>query len=403
MKINKAEINKHTNDDYLTRKLETEIKKYIDTPEVLVIYGARQVGKSTMIWNIAKELVNKYPIHYYSVNFEMDPDLLDPDRLISVLASDLDDNEKTILIIDEAQRIKNIGLFIKEIYDRKLPLKIILTGSASFAIKSDLKEPLTGRKFEFQLNPFSIEEIFNYEGIELRKTMSINTKLGKILDNYLVYGGYPQVFFTQNPELKTKRLKEIVNTYINKDLVELFAIDTPNEVRIVTNYIAENIGNLLSIEKISNLGGVTRTRVEKIITALQQTFVVDKIYPYSTDKFKEVSRTPKIYFHDVGLRNAFLDRLDQIKVTSEIGHIFENSILNQLTSQYSIEKIKYWRNINQTEVDFVIEDEGNLHAIETKYSWNSENHPKALTNFVNKYDADGKVISKDNYWEYLSK
>ncbi len=401
MKLTKSNIEKKLPVDYLPRSLESELIKYLEVPEILIIYGARQVGKSTMILNLAQEFVEKYPVHYYSVDYSVDPDLTDPNRMISVLSDDIEKSGKVVLIIDEAQRIKNIGLFVKEIYDKNLPIKIILTGSASFAIKSNVKEPLTGRKFEFQLTPFSLQEIIKFQQINIYKETTINSKLEEILGEYLIYGGYPQVYFTKNPELKAKRLGEIVNTYINRDLVELFNIDNERDVRIVTNYIAQNIGNLLSIDKISNLGGINRYQVEKILNALEKTFVLQTVYPYSQDRFKEVSRTPKIYFHDVGLRNGFLGKYSFADIAPEIGHVFENTILTQLAARYDATAINYWRNINQTEVDFVLKTNQALYGIEVKYDWSGEKLPQALQNFVEKYKAKGQVITKKDYWKTI--
>lgn len=388
--------------NYVTREREREISSVLNTDEVIVIYGARQVGKSSLVLNLAKQLISKgSSVHYFTLDEIENADFQSPERLISLLQPDLDSGSRVYLIIDEAQRLENIGLFVKTIYDRKLPLKIILTGSASFSIKSKIQEPLTGRKFEFHLGPFSITEILDYEGINPASISSTNSKLEAILKHFLVFGGYPKVFFSDSTELKTRRLVEIADTYITKDLVELFQITDTVAVRKVTAYIAENIGNLLSIDKITSLGGLKRDLVEKIIHALENIFVSYSLSPLSSDKFKEVAKRPKIYFHDTGLRNAFLRRLDENLLINDLGSLFENTIGNQLVSRYGAEKVNYWRTINQTEVDFVVNREPRLLAIETKYSWDNNSKPRSLLSLESEYSAEGLVLTKDNYWGYL--
>lgn len=401
MKLHKNEIQRRISEKYIPRLLESTLQQYLDINEVLIVYGARQVGKSTMLLHLAQNLIDTYPVYYYSVDKEIDADLQDTKRLLAVLHDDLQKCEKVYVIIDEAQRIKNISLFVKEIYDQKLPIKFILSGSASFAIKSDVKEPLTGRKFEFFLPPLQLHEIFEYQGITITEETQLTSQLEEILSEYMLYGGYPKIYSTKDPDLKVQRLEEIVDTYITRDMAELFDIEDTNSVRKVTSYVAGNIGNLLSIDKIGTLGGVSRYNTEKILNALEKVFILYKVHPLSNDKFKEVSRSPKMYFSDPGLRNAFIGKTEESLIISDIGHIFENTIGIQLINKYKLKNVNYWRNNNQTEVDFVVSNKSKLTGYEVKYDWKSEKKPRSLRSFEKRYNAHGVVIDKSSYWRCL--
>jgi len=402
MKLQKNQIVSLLPGTYLVRDLEKEISQYLNTEEVLILYGARQVGKSSMVLHLAQQLIHKMPIYYYNLDQVDQSDIQSADRLLAALQEDLRSAPQTLLILDEAQRVTNIGLLIKQVYDKKLPLKIILTGSASFAIKSQISEPLTGRKFEFHLTPFTLSEIFRYHQLAPRSTDQPTAQLDQILHDYMLYGGYPNVFFTPDLNLKSKRLTEIVQSYITRDLVALFNISDVSATKKVTSYVADNIGNLLSIDKITSLGGLKRDLVQKILEALELTFVCLTIPPLSTSKMREVAKRPKIYFHDPGLRNAFLGKLDENLLISDLGALFENIIAIQLYSHLVASRLYYWRTINQTEVDFVIKHtKQGILGVETKYQWESNNYPKSLVQFMSQYQAKGMVIDAQSYWKFL--
>lgn len=402
MKLQKSDIANLLPSSYLKRDLEDEISSAMDSDEVLVLYGARQVGKSSMILHLAQSWIHTMPVYYYNLDDYSNPDLQSADRLVAALQEDLQTSSKTIVILDEAQRLSNVGLLVKQIYDKKLPLKIILTGSASFAIKSHISEPLTGRKFEFHLTPFSLSEIFRFYGVSPQANHQSTQQLAHILHQYMTYGGYPKVFFTASVELKVKRLTEIVQSYISRDLVDLFQIADVAAVKKVTSYIADNIGNLLSVDKITSLGGLKRDLVISIIEALELTFVCLSIPPLSTSKFNEVAKRPKLYFHDPGLRNAFLAKTDEHLLISDLGALFENTIAIQFYAYLSSSQLFYWRTINQTEVDFVIKHpkQGWI-GVETKHTWNADNLPKSLERFMSDYQAKGVVIDSRSYWKFL--
>ena len=400
MKLTKNDIQQRLPKQFIHRTLYQDIQTVMNEDEVIIIYGARQVGKSSLVFKLAEQYANTHPIHYYSLDEVDNPDLQSTDRLIASLQTDIQSHQKVVVIIDEAQRKENVGLFIKTIYDQRLPIKFILTGSASFSIKSSIQEPLTGRKFEFHLSPLSLVEIFNYYHLDYTNTTNITTQLEKVLREYILYGGYPQIFFTPDYQLKKKRLMEIVNTYVHRDLTQLFQIQDTNAVRKVTTYIAENIGNILSVEKITSLGGLKRSLVETIINALTKTFTTYSLPPLSSNAFVEISKRPKLYFHDTGLRNAFLNKLDENLIINDLVSLFENVIGNQLYQQHP-QTLHYWRNINQTEVDFVYKKNDQFHGIETKYTWSSLRKPQSLLRFEKDYQATGAIIHKDNYWKCL--
>lgn len=405
MKLLKEDITKLLPKERIRRDLFLRIKPHIEKKEeVTILYGARQVGKSTLTLSCLEEIIDDYNELFY---FNLDNDLHefkeDPSEFINYIKSKKQSNTKVYIFIDEAQRYENIGLFVKYIYDLKLGYKFILTGSASLDIRSKVKEALTGRKKEFYLTPLTLKEKLNYHNIELTKIEGFFPELEKILYSYMIFGGYPQVEVLRLQEEKIEKLKEISSSYLLKDLTRLFKIDNSRNVIIIARFLAENIGNLASIDSICKHTGISRNQVEKIFFALEQTYTISLLYPFYRNKSKELIHTPKIYFNDNGIRNALLNKLDEESLIIDKGKLFENTIYNQLRNKY--EDLNYWKNQNQTEVDFIISLKYmQLLAIETKFFYNKDSIPKSLTSFLTKYSKQVKdhgVISKKNFWKYI--
>ena len=404
-----VEINNLIPLNYIQRDLHATLFDHLKEPEVTILYGARQVGKSSEIAVCIEKLMRQDDtknIFYFNLDFPS-PDFKDPEIFLnSVISQRNNAYDRIYVFIDEAQRLSNVGLFIKYIYDKHLNIKFVLTGSASLDIKERIKEPLTGRKLEFFLRPLSLGEVLNHRKIAAQNITGNFSLLQKILEDYLVYGGYPAVVATLDLGRKRQRLQEIADSYIQRDIGALFNLENSSNTKMVVSFLAESIGNLYSVENIAKLTQLSKTEVLKNIEALKKTFVISNIYPFHKNKAKELTHRPKIYFNDLGIRNAVLNKLSDSNLIFEKGVLFENAVAIQLFGLYGEQNVKYWRTINQTEVDFVIEKSSSrLCAYEVKYSWKLGKTAKNLDSFKREYSMmldTVKIISKDNYWEILA-
>lgn len=404
-----AEINNLIPLNYIQRDIHVALFSHLKEPEVTILYGARQVGKSSEIAVCVEQLMRQNDeknILYFNLDFPS-PDFKDPEIFLnSVISQRSNASARIYVFIDEAQRLSNIGLFIKYIYDKHLNIKFVLTGSASLDIKEKIKEPLTGRKLEFFLRPLTLGEVLNHRKIAAQNITGNFSLLQKILEDYLVYGGYPAVVATLDLGRKRQRLQEIADSYIQRDIGTLFGLENSSNTKMVASFLAESVGNLYSVENIAKLTQLSKTEVLKNIEALKKTFVISNIYPFHRNKAKELTHRPKIYFNDLGIRNAVLNKLSDSNLIFEKGVLFENAVAIQLSELYGEQNVKYWRTINQTEVDFVIEKPSSrLCAYEVKYSWKLGKTAKNLDSFKKEYSAmldTVKIISKDNYWDILA-
>jgi hypothetical protein len=407
MRISRADkLLKFIPKNYIGRNLESVLSSELYKEEITVLYGARQVGKSSLVNKCIYDLLLKEDrdIFYYNLDYPTG-DFENPDYFINNILSQHNNRDKqAIIFIDEAQRLDNIGVFIKYIYDGKYPFKFVLTGSASLDIKQKIKEPLTGRKREFHLGPLQIDEILKaIHNVDIRNVVGNFKLLQDTLEDYLLYGGYPGVVALVNKEAKKEKIEEIAKAYIYKDMADLFELRNEKNLKMVISFLADNIGNLLSIDSISRLSGISQYEISKIIEALEKTFVISLVKPFYKDKTKELTHNSKIYFYDNGLRNALLNKLDLDILVGDKGQLFENTVFAILSSLFSSEYVKYWRTINKTEVDFVVDKFiSKLLVLESKYSWQGDKKARNVEGFVKKYSdliQKSLVVSKENYFE----
>lgn len=393
---------------YIHRAIQDEFLQHFANSKITVLYGPRQVGKSSLVAYCLTEFIKKNK-NYDVFSFNLDKKNLefsDPDKFIFYLqAKKTKDTHKTIVVIDEAQRMENIGLFVKYIYDQKLGIKFILTGSASLDIKEKIKEPLTGRKKEFFLQPLGLREVLRFKGINPAKITGGFPELSTILEEYLLFGGYPEVVVAPSEMTKVEILEEISQSYIIRDLKDLFDLKDEFNLRVASSFVAENTTNLLSKQGVAQKTGITRYEIGKILTALNKTFVTWQVHPFSKNKFKELIHMPKVYFYDLGIRNAILGKLKPSLIVADKGKLFENAMALLLMDVYKERNLRFWRNTNQTEVDFIcLRNEQKIDALEVKYHWANSKQPRSLVSFVKQYEKlvnKSGVITAENFWKYL--
>ncbi|MBI2465263.1 ATP-binding protein [Candidatus Shapirobacteria bacterium] len=389
----------------INRKIHSEFIESMDREEVSILYGARQVGKSVEVWQTIKELFDRGPSEVFYYNFDEIPsDANNPDVFLNSILSQMT-TKKCFVFIDEAQRKTDVGKWIKYMYDQKKGIKWVLTGSASLELKNKTKESLVGRKIEFYLSSLDLMEILGDMNIDVKNITGRFEKLDQIVEEYLRFGGYPGVYQQVSAINKIEKLTEVAETYLISDLANMYGIQNKDSLRLVASFVGENVGSVLSKDNIAKVTALKKNEVEKVLEALEGGFVVRKIKTFSTDSTKELIHRPKVFFEDLGIRNALLRKLEEGRLMTEKGKLWENLVVNLAANKWGWRNIRYWRTINQTEVDVVVvKDNGRLEVIEAKYS-TIEYIPKNVASFSEKYRDlvdNVTIVSRDNWWGMLS-
>jgi len=356
--------------------------------KVIILYGARRAGKTIM----CEEILKKYPNSKY-INCEL---MQNKDALETTNDTKLKDffGDNKLIVLDEAQKIKDIGLVLKIITDTFPDIQIIATGSSSFELANKTGEALTGRARRYLLYPLSIQEIKQrYNAVDLDAKM----------ENILRFGMYPSVFDRSEQEMRDE-LNEIASNYLYKDLFQFSGVRKPDVLVDLLKALALQIGNEVSLTELANKLEKNSHIVETYLNILEQSFIVFKVRSFSRNLRKEIGKKYKIYFYDLGIRNSLIQNFNPINIRDDIGALWENFCLsermknnnnNQLLSNYY-----FWRTYNGQEIDWVEERDGKLFAYEMKWGKKIPSVPSAWReNYLN---SEFKVINRDNYLEFIS-
>lgn len=380
----------------LPRTMLTALKKSLFDRDILVLTGARQTGKTSIMHLIYGYLIKQKNIESKNIFF-FDLEDIQTLELIQKYSfaefaqyiKEQSSNKNTkFLFIDEIQYLKEPSSFLKVLHDHYPDIKLITSGSSSLDLKKKFKDSLTGRKHVFIINPLSFEEYLLFKNKE---------RCPKEFEEFALWGGYPEVALISDFDKKTDKLREIYTSYIKKDVKDLMNIENIAGFNKLVALIAHQIGNLMNIDELANSSGLARDTVSKYLLILENTFVIDLVEPFFTNKRKEVIKMPKIYFRDIGLRNIIIRNLGSIESRNDKGSIIENVIFNELfrTREESVE-IKFWRTQSKAEVDFILEERKIL-PIEVKYqSFKKIKIPSGIKNFIKTYSPKtAKVFTKD--------
>jgi len=369
------------------REIQEKIEKELFQGKIVIIYGARRVGKTTL----AKEILAKYKDRGSYFNCEVlsvQEALAKPEPK---MIKDYLGNGK-LIVLDEAQRIKNIGLILKVFIDAYPDTQILATGSSSFDLADKINEPLTGRKIVFNLYPFSLSEIKNGGVVE------IDSRLEKILR----YGSYPEVFFAPE-DVATKRLNEIASSYLFKDVLNFEGIKKSNVVAKLLQLLALQLGNEVSFGELADRLDINRLTVKKYVNILEQCFIIFRLNSFGRNLRREITKSVKIYFYDLGIRNNLINNFNSLEIRNDAGLLWENfCVLERMKRNHYRDVFSnnyFWRTYDQKEIDYIEEREGKLFAYEFKF--NKEN-AKAPTKFFEAYpNSEFKTVNRDNYPEFL--
>ena len=373
----------------IERTAKSLINKKLRAGKVVILLGARRVGKTFLLQEIIEETKEKF-ILWNGEDFAIH-DLLKR-RSIANYKNLI--GETTLLIIDEAQHIPEVGFILKLIVDSFENLKIIVTSSSSFNISNRTGEPLTGRKYELQLFPISETE---YSRFEMLQERSDN------LRHRLLYGCMPELVNYPNEKDKEEYLRTLVNSYLLKDILALENIRNSSKIFNLVKLIAFQVGNEVSLEELGRQLSMSKNTVEKYLDLLSKMFIVFKLPAYSRNLRKEIVKSSKYYFLDNGIRNAIIADFKPLTFRNDIGALWENYMISERIKYQSYNGMTvnnyFWRTYDQQEIDLVEEREGNLFAYEMK--WN-ESKIKIPTAWKKAYpDAQLKVITHKNYFEWI--
>ena len=373
----------------LNRNIENRIISKLKNNKVIVLLGARRVGKSILL----KQIISKTNTDYLIFNGE-DANVKELFKTNTIQNFKNLLGTKRLLIIDEAQNIENIGQKLKLMIDEFETLNIIITGSSAFDISNKTGEPLTGRKHTFYLYPFSEQEYNQIENI---------TQKPDNLKHRLVYGNYPELIHLNNNDDKKEYLSEIVNSYLLKDILAFENIRNSSKIMSLLRLIAWQVGSEVSYNELGKKLGMSKNTVEKYLDLLSKVFILYKVEGFSRNLRKEVVKSSKWYFYDNGIRNTIIANLQNIELRNDIGILWENYIISERLKYQSfsgmISNNYFWRTYNGQEIDWVEERDGNLFAYEIKWSKTA----KAPSAWQQAYpDAKFEVVNKNNYLAWIN-
>lgn len=375
--------------DYLVRDLSKNIIKKLQSNKVVIVFGARRVGKKVLV----KEILDQVNEPVLTLNGE---DINVHDKLATKSVENYKQilGSYKILHIDEAQKIPEIGLKLKLMIDEIDGLKIIISGSSSFDIHKDAGEPLTGRKYSFNLFALSENE---YNQVE-----NSISKVDKVRER-LVFGNYPELLHLPDREDKIDYLNEMVSSYLLKDILVYENIKNSQKIFNLLRLIAFQIGGEVSLQELGNQLGISKNTVEKYLDLLSKVFILHRVEGFNRNLRKEITKNSRWYFLDNGIRNAVIANFNSIESRNDIGSLWENYMISERLKYQEYQRLMsnnyFWRTYDQQEVDWVEEREGSLFGYEFKWK---ESKVKIPAQWKNAYpDASFELINKDNFFEWL--
>lgn len=375
----------------MLKRFYDNLGDYIKAGKVLVIYGPRRIGKTTLL----KEYLSGYKGKY---KLDSGDNILTQQVLSSQNFSDIADyvSGYDLIAIDEAQQIPNIGMGLKIIVDQNPKIKVVATGSSSFDLANKIGEPLTGRKTTLTLYPIAQTELLNekYNKHELKEK----------IEDFLVFGSYPEVILAESKEEKIKILNEIVSSYLFKDILALENIRNPNALIKLLKLVAFQIGKPVSVNELATQLGLNSRTVEKYLDLLEKTFVIKAVGSFSRNLRKEISKKNKYYFYDNGIRNAIIGQFNDVENRNDIGEIWENFIIIERIKRNSYKgnyfNCYFWRTYDGKEIDWIEEGDGKVFGYEIKWKKESVSFPE---DFTKSYpNSKNEVINKDNYLDFVA-
>ena len=391
----------------IKRKIFSDLKKHLSKREITVITGPRQSGKTTLMEMLKEHLdQNGERTLFLNLDIEWDMPYFETQAmLIKKIELELGKN-KGFVFIDEIQRKENAGLFLKGLFDLKLPYKFIVSGSGSLELKEKIHESLIGRKRLFELTTITFEEFINYK-TSYKYTKKIDAffeiekeKTRQLLMEYMNFGGYPRVILETEKKEKFKIIDEIYRSILEKDIAYLLKVEKSEALSSLVKILSNQTGNLINYSELSSTLNISYQTVKKYLWYCQKIFIFESVTPYARNVRKEITKSPVIYFWDLGLRNYSLGLFGHLKSPSECGFVFENLVFLMLKEKikYSSTKLHFWRTKDKAEVDFILDSGSDIIPFEVKFqSLKKDQIPRSLHSFIRRYEPSKAYIINLNY------
>ncbi|MCU0500973.1 MAG: ATP-binding protein [Anaerolineae bacterium] len=357
--------------------------------KIVIIYGARQVGKTTLVRRVLDDL----PYRSLAINAdELRYNEILSSRDLRQLRGLTEGYE--LLFIDEAQRIPEIGINLKLLIDHLPHLRIVVTGSSSLDLASKVQEPLTGRAWVHQLHPIALRELARLHN---------RFELDELLEERLIFGSYPEIFAMSGAASRREYLQGLTASYLYRDILEIGGVRHSQKLRNLVRLLAFQIGSEVSLTELGSQLQMSKETVASYMDLLEQSFVIFRLSGFSRNLRKEVSKQNKVYFWDLGVRNTVIDNLKPLDARDDLGALWENFVVAERMKNLSYRRASaslfFWRTYTGAEIDIVEERDGELHAYECKWS---KPRNRAPDSFLTAYpDATFEVITRENYHAYL--
>lgn len=372
----------------VNRLITSTIKQKFFRGKAIIVVGPRQVGKTTLL----KMLANEYDRKVLVWNCD-EPDVR---RKLTDPTSTMLGNETAgydIVFIDEAQRVQNIGITLKLLIDNYPGKQVVVTGSSAIELSNSINEPLTGRKYEYALFPFSVEELVKENGIQEER---------RLLERRLIYGAYPEV--VNNPGEERETLTNLVSSYLYKDIFAFQDVRKPEIIEQLLQALALQVGSEVSFNELGRLLGMNSVTVQRYIDLLEKSYVIFHLRSFSRNVRSELKKSRKIYFCDNGVRNALIGDYKPLALRTDTGALWENYLISERMKHNAYNafygKSYFWRTQQQQEVDYIEDYDGVLHAYEFK--WSGTKQPRLTDTFMKNYpDHTFKVVNRDNYLDFI--
>lgn len=371
----------------IARTLSATIQENLNTGKAIILMGARQVGKTTLLTQCFEEKSGVLWLNGDEPDIQRVFQQATSSRLKALFGN------SRIVVIDEAQRITDVGLKLKLITDQIKDVQLIATGSSSFDLANQINEPLTGRKWEYQMYPLSFGEMVNHHGLLEER---------RLLEHRLVFGYYPDI--VNNPGQERELLKQLTDSFLYKDILMWEKIKKPDKLLKLLQALAFQVGAQVSYNELGQVCGLDNKTVEKYIQLLEQTYVLFRLGSFSRNLRNELKQSRKIYFYDNGVRNALITNFAQVENRADVGALWENFLVSERVKHihYAGKWLNnwYWRTKEQKEIDYLEEENGVITAYEFK--WSSSAKVKSPKLFLNTYGkSQFMVIHRENFEDFL--
>lgn len=375
----------------IQRSIQNDLAKALQQQnKIVIIYGARQVGKTTLVRQLLKGL--PYRSLYVNADLQQYQRALSS-RNLELMKELIGKNE--LLFIDEAQNITDIGINLKILHDSLPELKIIATGSSAFELANQTKEPLTGRTRTFKLYPIAVQELS-----EGNTPLELKAKL----EQYMLYGMYPEVLNIQGADEKIAHLRELASAYLYKDVLELSGVQHSDKIYRLLQLLALQIGSEVSIHELAKSLGLSQPTVDRYIDLLEKGFILFRLSGFSRNLRKEITKKKKIFFFDLGVRNVLVENFNPLTARQDVGALWENFLVAERMKKIAYDQLygrtHFWRTHTGAELDYVEERNGRLHGYEFKWKPKKRRPPKAWLETYPQATYD--TVDQDNFLNFVA-